>query len=348
MSKFKFYFLALAAVAVLFSCDKNDSAPDYEILQDFGVQYTYDMQVIKEYLKTHYIEEVVNNPGGVDDQDIKLTRIPEGGTQESIWNSPLLDSVHVERHTMTYTIFYIKQREGVADTPSRVDRVFTSYDGSYLRLGQEPTRFEYVQTPSSYISLAEVIMGWSEIFPKFKAGNLVDNPGNPASFNDFGAGVMFLPSGLAYYNQATATIPKYAQLMFKFKLYDVKRSDDDGDGILSNDEDVDGDGFFTDDDTDGDGIPNYLDTDDDGDGHLTRNEIKFTFEGNTYLYPFNGAADDDPATPYDDRRGIPRKFTGGKDPQTNLDLPVESDFTDPARLRRHLDKTAFPPFYDGQ
>jgi len=49
-------------------------------------------------------------------------------------------------------------------------------------------------------------------------------------------------------------------------------TDDDGDGVLTRDEDIDGDGDPTNDDTDGDNIPNYLDTDDDGDGVLTEDE----------------------------------------------------------------------------
>ncbi len=48
--------------------------------------------------------------------------------------------------------------------------------------------------------------------------------------------------------------------------------DDDGDGILTINEDVDGDGDPTNDDTDGDTIPNYLDEDDDGDGVNTNEE----------------------------------------------------------------------------
>lgn len=48
--------------------------------------------------------------------------------------------------------------------------------------------------------------------------------------------------------------------------------DDDGDGILTINEDVDNDGDPTNDDTDGDLIPNYLDNDDDDDGILTINE----------------------------------------------------------------------------
>ncbi len=42
--------------------------------------------------------------------------------------------------------------------------------------------------------------------------------------------------------------------------------DDDNDGILDVDEDVNGDGDFTNDDTDGDGVPDYWDLDSDNDG----------------------------------------------------------------------------------
>lgn len=53
---------------------------------------------------------------------------------------------------------------------------------------------------------------------------------------------------------------------------DDATSDPDGDGILTEDEDLNGDGDPTNDDTDEDGIPNYLDEDDDGDGIPTIDE----------------------------------------------------------------------------
>ncbi|WP_298494923.1 hypothetical protein [uncultured Algibacter sp.] len=58
-------------------------------------------------------------------------------------------------------------------------------------------------------------------------------------------------------------------------LPDFIDADDDGDNILTKNEDPDpnGDGDLSDAlDTDGDGIPDYLDTDDDGDGIDTRDE----------------------------------------------------------------------------
>ena len=53
---------------------------------------------------------------------------------------------------------------------------------------------------------------------------------------------------------------------------DALDPDDDGDGINTALEDIDGDNDPTNDDTDNDGTPDYLDTDDDGDGVLTSNE----------------------------------------------------------------------------
>lgn len=56
-------------------------------------------------------------------------------------------------------------------------------------------------------------------------------------------------------------------------LFSIMLIEDDLDGILAENEDLNNNGDLTDDDTDMDGIPNYLDADDDGDNVLTINEI---------------------------------------------------------------------------
>lgn len=186
--------------------------------------------------------------------------------------------------------------------------------------------------PQSYLTLTGVIRGWSEIFPKFKTGSYVGNPDGSITYSDFGAGIMFLPSGLAYYSSGTGGIAPYTPLIFSFKLYEVQRIDNDGDGIPSYLEDINGDGYIRDyddvgnygDDTDQDGIQDALDVDDDGDNVMTKDEIKYTFLGNTYSYPFNGALVDDPATPQDETKGIPSCGTS-------------PDYTTPGRLRKHRD-----------
>ena len=292
MNKFKTYFVVIFSSLLLFSCGPDDIAT--VPLRDYQEQYNADDAMIKDYLQTYYVEEVIDHDGFADDQDVTLTKIPTGNTTlTSIWNDNRLESKEVISNGVTYTLYYLNLRQGDADAiaPTSVDGVFTSYDGKYLRYAStttdgttvtnlEQVPFENIVYPQSWLGLDNVIKGWSEIFPLFNAGIYDTTPSpNPAAFHNFGAGVMFLPSGLAYYGAGSFAIPAYSPLIFSFKLYDVKRADQDADGVLSYIEDVNGDGIF-DDDTDGNGVYDIYDKDDDGDGILTKDEINKDEQGN--------------------------------------------------------------------
>jgi FKBP-type peptidyl-prolyl cis-trans isomerase FkpA len=352
---FNLIFL-LAITGIITSCNKND---DEEVtpIRDYAVQYATDLADIEDYLQSHYIESVTNNPGQPDDQDIKLTAIPDGGTQTSIWDQTTypLSFINVEKHDITYKVYYLKLREGSGPTsksPCNYDNILTAYTG--LTLDDEV--FESNNFPQQYFNLGSVIAGWSELFPKFKTGSYQSNTNGTVSYYDFGSGVFFIPSGLAYYNNSRTNIPAYSSLVFNVKLYEVQRVDHDSDGIFSYQEDVNGDGYLRDndttyeDDTDHDGTPNFLDVDDDGDNYLTKNEIKYVINGITYYYPYDGALVDDPATPQNETYGVPRAFTGPllnpslPESETNKRQPLPEDYTDPTRLRRHLDANCKPPY----
>ncbi|KAB1156304.1 FKBP-type peptidyl-prolyl cis-trans isomerase [Flavobacterium luteum] len=302
MNKFKFYFVVISFAALLFSCNKNDDTPEPVPVRAFNVQYDTDLATIEGYLKSYYIVNDISNPDFAD-EDITFAKIPDVGEQKSIFdflNSdsyPKLLTKEVLLHDITYKIYYLKLRADneSGKQPIRVDEVLTAYSGFYLSSKSEEsvttitaTFFETVVFPQSMLGLDRTIRGWGEIFPKFKTGIYDATPSpNPASFTNFGAGVMFLPSGLAYFNSPPlgSRIPSYAPLVFTFKLYDLKRGDQDQDGVLSIDENVvDENGNFTNLDTDGDGRSNYLDIDDDGDGYLTKNEIKDPITGLAYSF----------------------------------------------------------------
>ena len=214
-----------------------------------------------------------------------------------------------------------------------VDSSFVSYKGfSFAKTTVDAvdtytqTVFDSKQNPV-WLSLDEVIRGWAEVIPKFKTGTFSSQVDGTISFDNFGAGVIFIPSGLAYFSSGTLTIPSYSPLIFNFKLHNLRRRDHDRDGILSMHEygpNFDEDAI----DTDGDERPDYIDVDDDADGVLTKTERSFTYldgtETRTGYYPFNGALVDNPSTPYDDTKGIPS---------------CSNDFTTATRLRRHLDPT---------
>ncbi|MFV5695169.1 FKBP-type peptidyl-prolyl cis-trans isomerase [Flavobacterium sp. LB3P122] len=322
MNKFKYYFILLITTISLFSCSKNDT-PTIEPLRDYAVQYATDNTDIEEYLKTSYIT-VVNHPGFSDDQDVNITAIPSGGTQKSIWDQTTyeLKSRNVSLHNIIYKMYYLVLRAGTGASPCNVDAVLASYKGEYISrttvsgvTSISATPFEEVKYPQSFFNLFSTITGWGEIFPQFKTGTYSSNADGTVTHNGFGAGVMFIPSGLAYYSSGSGIIPSYTPLVFNFKLYEMNRLDQDADGIPSYQEDLNGDGYMrmlatgvdNPDDTDKDGVPNFVDVDDDGDNYTTKLEIK------------------NPAT------GLSFPFA---------DIPsCTGNTTDPTRIKKHLDKT---------
>lgn len=296
---------------MLIACSKDDD--NSTKIRNYQEQYLVDIANIEKFMKTHYIT-VINHPGYDDDLDVTYTKIPAGGTQVSIWDQttyPIRNrivTVTQNNIDIAYKIYYLELRAGSGingSTPSNVDNVLTSFRGEYIyertetvddvttntTLGEE---FEDSRFPQSFLSLSSVrVKGFAEIFPKLKSGDYYDNTDGTISYFNFGAGIVFIPSGLAYYNQSVPNIPTYSPLVFNVKLYEVQRMDHDEDGILSNLEDLNNDGYIythptgtsNPDDTDGDGIPDFKDVDDDGDNFVTKAEIK-NLATNT-AYPFN-------------------------------------------------------------
>ena len=270
MNKYFKIVLFLVIGITIASCSKSDSNSTVA-LRAYPAQYKSDMDSIDKYIDTHYIQSVDG------DFNITMAKIPVGGSQLSLrlqQNYPL-DTIKVQNddHNVNYKIYYLKLREGVNESTTAVDSVFVSYKGNLLTDGQ----FDYSESPI-WFQLQAVVAGWGEIIPLFKTGTYDASEGpNPTTFANFGAGVMFLPSGLAYYNQIpSAYIPSYSPLIFSFKLKSQRSRDHDRDGVLSKDEINTAVGVShkpKDYDSDGDGTPNFYDDDDDGDHFMTKNEI---------------------------------------------------------------------------
>jgi len=299
MTRIKLFFIAIVSSTVLFSCKKDDDSASVVPPRDRATQYASDIADIESYLKTHYLTvttDANNNPIPA------ITAIPEGGSQVSIWNQteyPLQFKM-VKNDLRTYStadpivgkliedpveykLYYIKIREGVGQPARLLDSTLVTYKGHLL----DGTQFDYRPNPI-WLSQERVVSGWRNLMTEFKTGNAIDDPSNPGGtlLTDYGVGLLFIPSGLGYYNSppSGSSVQAYSPLVFNLNLHSVKYTDTDGDGILSYLEDLNGNGNYYDDDTDGDGIPDFLDVDDDGDGTRTRTEIKDSF-GN--LYPFD-------------------------------------------------------------
>ena len=72
---FKIVFFIVVGLTIV-SCSKSDPIPTVE-LRAYPVQYAADMDSINKYIDTHYLT--------VDgDYNVTMTKIPVGGTQQSI------------------------------------------------------------------------------------------------------------------------------------------------------------------------------------------------------------------------------------------------------------------------
>lgn len=312
MSKIKFYFILLIAAVTIHSCKNDDDDIEITPPRPYAEQYATDIATIENYLNTHYFT-VLSNPGFPDDQDVTISKITDANDPEQKKLMSYLDSSSLPRltfrnvsvHGITYKFYTLVIREGVGNAilnvggeyPCNVDGVFAGYKGTLM--DDAGTVFDssnngqllYNIDGTSHDGGMGVIRGWSEGFPQFKTGWVSSNEKGTIKYNDFGVGVMFIPSGLGYYNQAQGSVPAYSPLVFSIKLYSLKRYDHDADGILSFQEDLGGDRYVNSvvngalgDDTDKDGIPNFLDFDDDGDNYATKGEIK---DVNGKDYPFD-------------------------------------------------------------
>lgn len=268
--KIKKIALILTIGFVFFSCSKDNE--DVNDNFDAAAQALEDDATLIEYLQTHYLND---DDGGI----WTITNSEE----------PLMNQVDVQnivKNDVSYKLYYLKQIEGIGIAPTVADSVLTTYTGMRLDSTVFDSRSAFI-----WFSLTSVIDGWSYGFTNFKSGNKIINPDESFEYEDFGKGILFIPSGLGYSNIPQAGIPENSPLVFQIALRDVNKSDHDNDGILSIFEDLNNDNNVKNDDTDGDGIPNYLDDDDDNDGILTRDE--------------DANGDGDPTNDDTDNDGIP-------------------------------------------
>ncbi|WP_442787911.1 FKBP-type peptidyl-prolyl cis-trans isomerase [Flavobacterium suncheonense] len=266
--------IGLLSIIALTSC-KRDDVPGPEEARPHAEVYLEDLAKIEDYLQSHYIK--INDDNGNGKLEVTEVVMDSINAENpiSIWDQtdyPLQYKI-VKLYGVDFKVYFLKlDAKGDTDAdgkkPCGVDKVWVSYKGNLLN----GTQFDIAVNQTDF-NLIDVVKGWEYIMPEFRAGYYAAPNGdgvlNPMNY---GSGVMFLPSGLGYFN---SYVPgeTYAPLIFTFNLYDVVYLDQDSDKVLSRYEySFNSDGTLL--DTDGDGIPDVFDGDDDNDGYMTRDEIK--------------------------------------------------------------------------
>jgi len=278
----KSYAPLLSLITLLAHCDSDINQTQTVIeLRDYAEQFTIDDAFLVEYLTTHFYnyedfvgareEEltiVIDTIAGDNDNKIPMIN------QVQQISVPVTDTEGVETdHTLYYLV--AKQGSRLEDKPSIVDSVYLTYTGTLL----DGTVFDSrISTPIWFDNIS-VISGFRHGLQFFAPGTSSRSEDGIDSFLNKGQGIILMPSGIGYFGSSLATLPAYSPLVFTVGIITTKQNDHDLDGVLSVNEDPDGDSNPFNDDTDNDGIANFNDIDDDGDGILTSTELDANGDG---------------------------------------------------------------------
>ena len=278
---FRKAFYNFILLSLIYSCS-NDSTINNTVsipLEPIASQYALENDSIIEFLQNHFynyddfnklssnetVELIIDSISGVNSNKISLY------DQVSTISVEIADE---NDQIVSHNLYYIINRDGNGPNPTVADSVFVSYKGLTLSNSTFDSRKDPI-----WLDQTTVVRGFQEFLPLLKRGDIIVNNNGSYSFDNFGIGMVFMPSRLGYYQNSTQIIPAYSPLIFQINLNTLNTTDHDSDRVNSVDEDINNDHIFTNDDTDSDGIPNYLDRDDDGDGILTKDEYDANSDG---------------------------------------------------------------------
>ncbi|WP_179352415.1 FKBP-type peptidyl-prolyl cis-trans isomerase [Winogradskyella vidalii] len=276
----------LTITTLFFSCnsdDDDDTVPFVEA--DRTEQQAIDKDSLLAYLSSHYYNSgFFENEGTYSYSDVIISELPtdEDGNYLALpdpENNTLLSQAVETRTTeyldVNYEYYVLNITQGEGDSPMYTDRVRVRYEGSSVSDGDI---FDFRVTPidlylhGNGYDIDGAIRAWQLVLPTFKTADNWDLYNGSVDYTNYGMGMMFIPSGLAYFS-SSVTGSSYDNLIFKFDLLQFEVVDHDNDGIPCYAEDIDNDSDLYSDDTDDNGLPNFIDRDDDGDDVLTIDEL---------------------------------------------------------------------------
>jgi len=295
--------------------------------RDRTEQQVIDKDSLIGYLDSHYYNSSTfeSNPNP-SINDLIISELPEDGILPDPANNTLLiDAIEIKNtvyEEVDYEYYILRLNQGGGDVkPHFSDDVRVTYLGNLLN----EEVFDSAVTPTDF-DLTGLVTGWNRVLPGFNvAEDYIESGDGTINFSNAGVGVMFLPSGLGYYSQppASSIITAYSSLIFRFELYQTEINDHDIDGVPTYLEDINNNLNLIDDDSDVDGIPDYLDFDDDEDGTLT---VEEDLEDSDLNFDSNGDGildndldgDGDPTNDDTDGDGIPN-YLDTDNTQSNKD-----------------------------
>ncbi|APQ18376.1 FKBP-type peptidyl-prolyl cis-trans isomerase [Maribacter hydrothermalis] len=298
----KYAYLLIAGLIVISSCKKDDDpigeVVPQRLLSEVAIE---DDAEIVAFLKTHfYNKDEFDAAAEGFDFKIKFDTIAGvNSDKQSIFDSPFLvtETISVasssflrdDGEVVNHKLYTLVVRQGIEEgKPTIGDNSILRYEGSLF----DGTLFDASSFQPIILNLSGVVRGFGNGVENFQTGmGPIEVGDGTVRYNGYGIGAIFMPSGLAYFDDTRNSLPlapKYSPLIFKIDAFGFEaNSDFDGDGIPSILEDLNNDGNLNNDNTDEDAealsrvyLANYNDTDDDNDGILTIDEIELDADGN--------------------------------------------------------------------
>ncbi|WP_422105057.1 hypothetical protein [Winogradskyella sp.] len=275
-------FFSLTIVVTLISCGDDDGPSIVVQERDRTEQQAADSDSLIDYLSTHYYNSSFFETGTNHEySDIIITEL-EAGEDVPAGHTLLLDAVGDPRTTtffdVEYEYYVLNLNQGGGEAPRFTDQVSVRYEGISVTTGDvfdSLASSRILNLQGNIFTTIGAIRGWQLVIPTFNTATDFSIDNGFVNYNNYGLGVMFLPSGLGFYS-GTNTGTSYDNLVFKFELLRFEQEDHDGDGIPSYIEDIDNNLEVEDDDSDEDQLANFIDADDDNDGVNTRDELVAT------------------------------------------------------------------------
>ena len=230
--KYNIVFICALIISVI-SCSPDEEDTTVSVPEnDRTEQQVIDNDALVVYLNTHFYNstEVIAlaNPTMAD---VVITELLEG---ETLPTDATLLMTAVETKTTTYLDveyeYYILRinQGGGSNRPNFSDNVRVSYSGNLLN----EEIFDSSVIPKVFdLVNPDIIPGWRKVFPEFNVASSFTSNSGLVTFENYGMGVMFLPSGLGFYAAFQTSIPSYSNLVFKFELYQSQVNDHDLDEI---------------------------------------------------------------------------------------------------------------------
>jgi len=222
--------LAVFAVSLLVACSKDDDAKQ-EPPRDRGEEAIAAQNQIEEFLSKHaYYYEDFEDPDVDFDYRVIIDSIAPGSDR-----IPLIEQVEYKtvvdpyEPNVNYKLYYLKVEKGSGNAVVDAEVAYITYEIYRLsnnelieRTGSSQPRPFVMENKASNAGLKEALKEFNA------ADGFIENDDGTIEYEGYGIGAVFVPSGLAFFNNPPLGSPigYYNQLVYTFQVKGVSEKEE--------------------------------------------------------------------------------------------------------------------------